>query len=139
MMAATRIFTLACRHAGAIVLRFGADASLTDTKYDALADGLLIVRYLFGLTGPSLTTGALGSTAMRTDPDAIKAYLESIRQQLDIDGSGSADALTDGLPIIRYLSGLRGDSLIVGAVDPLGERTTAEAIEACCRPRCRRG
>src|SRR5262249_26309864 len=30
------------------------DASVIATKYDALTDGLLVLRYLFGLTGPSL-------------------------------------------------------------------------------------
>jgi hypothetical protein len=106
------------------------DASITATKYDALTDGLLVIRYLFGLTGPSLTAGALGSTATRTDPAAIKTYLDGIRTSLDIDGNGTADALTDGLLIIRYLFGLRGSSLIAGAVDPLATRTTAPAIEA---------
>jgi len=106
------------------------DASITETKYDALSDGLLTIRYLFGLTGPALTNGALGSTATRTDPAVIKAYLDDLRPALDIDGNGTADALTDGLLIIRHLSGLRGDALIAGAVGPLATRTTAEAIEA---------
>ena len=33
---------------------------------DALADGLLIIRYLFGLSGPPLINGAVGSGATRT-------------------------------------------------------------------------
>jgi hypothetical protein len=106
------------------------DASSTATKYDALTDGLLIIRYLFGLTGTSLTTGAVGATATRTDPVAIKAYLDSIRPALDIDGNGTADALTDGLLVIRYLFGLRGDALIAGAVEPLATRKTASDIAA---------
>jgi hypothetical protein len=77
-------------------------ASLTVTQYDALTDGLLVIRYLFGLTGTALTNGALGGSATRTDPTAIKTYLDSVRPQLDIDGS--ADALTDGLLIIRTCS-----------------------------------
>jgi hypothetical protein len=105
------------------------DASVTATKYDALTDGLVIIRYLFGLTGTSLTSGALGGTATRSDPVAVKAYLDGIRTSLDIDGNGTADALTDGLLIIRYLFGLRGASLVAGAVDPLGSRKTATDIE----------
>ena len=50
------------------VATLDVDASISSTKYDALTDGLLIIRYLFGLTGSSLTTGALGGTATRTDP-----------------------------------------------------------------------
>ena len=107
-----------------------ADGSTTTTKYDALTDGLLIFRYLSGLTGPSLTTGALGGTATWTDPDAIKTHLDGIRPALDIDGNGTADALTDGLLIIRYLFGLRGPALIAGAVGPLATRKTAADIEA---------
>ena len=109
------------------------DASLTATKYDALTDGLIALRYLFGLTGASLTTGVLGPTATRTDPAAIKTYLDAIRPLLDIDGNGKADALTDGLLVVRYLFGLRGSALIGGAVDPLATRATAPAIEAYLR------
>jgi hypothetical protein len=99
-------------------------------KYDALTDGLIALRYLFGVTGTSLTTGALDTTATRADPAAIKAYLDAMRPALDIDGNGTADALTDGLLILRYLFGLRGSALIAGAVGPLATRTTAAAIEA---------
>jgi hypothetical protein len=112
-----------------VALSLDVDASVTATEYDAFTDGLLVIRYLFGLTGPSLTTGALGGTAGRTDPVTIKAYLDGIRPALDIDGNGSADALTDGLLIVRYLSGLRGTELIAGAADPLGIRKTAPDIE----------
>ena len=114
----------------AMVPTLDVDASLTATKYDALTDGLITLRYMFGLIGPSLTNGALGATATRTDPLAVKSYLDGIRTSLDIDGNGKTDALTDGLLILRYLFGLRGSSLIAGAFDPLGSRTTAAAIEA---------
>jgi Protein of unknown function (DUF1566) len=113
-----------------VIATLDVDASITASKYDALTDGLLIIRYLFGLTGTSLTNGALGGTATRTDPAVIKTYLDGIRTSLDIDANGTADALTDGLLILRYMFGLRGTSLIAGAVDPLGSRNTAAAIEA---------
>jgi len=106
------------------------DASIAATRYDALTDGLLTLRYLSGLTGTALTTGAVGDTATRTDPAAIKAYLDGMGSALDVDDDGEAEASTDGLLIIRYLFGLRGSALIAGAVDPLGNRTTAEAIES---------
>ena len=106
------------------------DVSQSATKYDALTDGLLILRHLFGLTGTSLSSGALGGTATRTDPVAIKNYLAGISSQLDVDGNGHADALTDGLLIVRYLFGLRGAALTAGAYDPSGSRTSAAAIES---------
>jgi predicted outer membrane repeat protein len=76
------------------------------------------------------TGSALGGTATRTDPAAIATYLDGIRASLDVDGNGAADALTDGLLILRYMFGLRGSSLVNGAVDPLGTRKTAQKIEA---------
>ena len=106
------------------------DASNTATRYDPLTDGLIIVRYLFGLTGPALTGGTLGSTASRTDPASLKEYLDRIRPLLDIDSDGVANALTDGLLILRYLFGLRGDALITGAIAPTATRRTAPEIEA---------
>jgi len=48
---------------------------------------------------------------------------------LDIDGNGTADALTDGLLMIRYLLGVRGDALIQGAVGDGAQRTSAIDIE----------
>jgi hypothetical protein len=49
--------------------------------------------------------------------------------RLDIDQSGNkVDALTDGLLILRYLLGVRGEPLIAGAVAPGATRRTAAAI-----------
>ena len=47
---------------------------------------------------------------------------------LDIDGNGAADALTDGLLVIRYLFGLRGAALIQSAVGTGAQRSTAADI-----------
>ena len=105
------------------------DRSLTATRYDALTDGVTILRYMLGNTGPSLTSGTSGATATRTDPAAIKSYLDFIRTSLDIDGNGVTDAMTDGLLILRYLFGLRGASLVTGAFDPAGSRNSAATIE----------
>jgi len=50
---------------------------------------------------------------------------------LDVDGNGGAEPLTDGVLVMRYLSGLRGEDLIAGAVDTEHcTRCTAEAIES---------
>jgi RHS repeat-associated protein len=97
--------------------------------YDALTDGLLSLRYLFGLTGASLVQNAVGMGATRSTPMAIGAYLDDIRPTLDIDGNGQADALTDGLLIIRYLFGLRGASLVANAIAPGAPRNDTPAIE----------
>ena len=44
---------------------------------DALTDGLLILRTLFGLSGTAVTNGAIGSNATRTSWTDIRAYLNS--------------------------------------------------------------
>jgi hypothetical protein len=49
---------------------------------------------------------------------------------LDIDANGSFDALSDGLIILRYAFGLRGDNLITGAISENAMRTNAADIEA---------
>ena len=49
---------------------------------------------------------------------------------LDIDADGNVDALTDGLIIIRYLFGLRGQALINGAIADNALRTEAADVEA---------
>ena len=98
--------------------------------YDALTDGLLTIRYLFGLTGTSMTNGAIGTNATRSDPTAIGTYLAGIQAPLDVDGNSHSDALTDGLLIIRYLFGLRDAALIQGAIAPDATRKTAADVEA---------
>lgn len=45
---------------------------------DALTDGLLALRYLFGFTGATLTNGAIGLGCTRCDAATIQAFLESI-------------------------------------------------------------
>ena len=98
--------------------------------YDALTDGLMVIRYLFGLSGTFVTAGAVGTGALTTDPAALNSYLLGIRSQLDVDGNGQSDALTDGLLILRYMFGLRGASLIQNAISPGASRNTAPAVES---------
>ena len=99
-----------------------------DGTYGALTDGLLAIRYLSGLTGPSLTTGVLGSGAAPTDPALVLNLLNDIRPLFDIDGNGQVDAPTDGLLLIRYLFGLKGSALVAGATGT-GALRTAQEIE----------
>jgi hypothetical protein len=70
-----------------------------------------------------------------TDPDAeeilvdigdnVTVTVNGSSCCLDIDGNGEADALTDGILILRYLFGFRGATLIDGAVAPDCTRCTA--------------
>jgi len=46
-----------------------------DGQSKALTDGLLLIRYLFGFSGDSLTAGAIGEGAERTTAEEIEAYI----------------------------------------------------------------
>jgi outer membrane biosynthesis protein TonB len=109
----------------------GYDIDFNNVVGDPLTDGLLILRYLFGFTGTTLTANALGGGATRTDPAAIVAYLDCVRADiLDPDGTGDSQPLEDGLILLRYFFGFRGAVLILNAVDTEDcTRCTAEEIE----------
>ena len=97
----------------------------------ALSDGLLTLRHLFGFTGSVLTLGALEPDAQRTDPAAITAYLDCIRLTLlDADGNGVAEPLSDGLLLLRYFFGFRGQTLVSNVIGNNCTRCDAESIEA---------
>ena len=98
--------------------------------YDALTDGLLLLRSIFGLDGDALVFGAVASNATVTSSQDILVEIDRLGILLDIDGNGEIDALTDGLLILRYLFGLEGDILIAGVVAQNATRVTAAEIEA---------
>ena len=113
-------------------LRLDVDAN---GSYEALGDGVLILRALFGLTGNALSSNALGvgSPFATLPPAALLAHIGDIRPLFDIDGNGQVDALTDGMMLFRYLSGVRGDAIIVQAIGAGARRTTATEIETYIR------
>lgn len=88
-----------------------------DGNFDAATDGVLLLRYLFGMRDATLTNAALGVNAER-NAAAISSYIASLGNGLDIDGDNSVKATTDGLLVLRYLLGLRGTALTSGAVIP---------------------
>jgi hypothetical protein len=98
---------------------------------DALTDGILILRYLFNFTGTALTQGAVAPNAARTDSSQIIAFLDGGRTtMLDVDGNGAADALTDGILVLRYLFSFTGTALTTGALAPNATRTSSTDIIA---------
>lgn len=95
---------------------------------NALTDGMLVLRYLLDFRGDSLTGTAVGAGATRSTSAEITNYLDPQRNaMLDVDADGIADALTDGILILRYMFGLRGEPLIEGALG--GEATRLNAVE----------
>ena len=64
----------------------------------------------------------------RAEPATTQAVAAT--EILDIDGNGSVEALTDGLLVVRYTFGLRGQALIQGVIGQGATRTTAAQIES---------
>ena len=90
---------------------------------------MIILRYLFGLTGSALTTNALGAGANRASEPQMTTYLINVLPYLDVDGNGRVDASTDGLMIVRKLLGLTGTAITQGVMGS-GATRTAVDIEA---------
>ena len=116
------------------ILLTGASGSNVDIdgneQFDALTDGLLVLRSMFGLTGTSLISGSVASDAIYTDATDIESRITGLGNRLDIDDNGNIDALTDGLIVLRYLFGLTGDTLVKGVVAADANRESAAEIEA---------
>ena len=101
------------------------DASGGLTKYDPATDGVMILRYLLGMTGDAITQGAMGATAVRS-PELARIELNNIRAFLDIDGNRRVEPLTDGVMIVRYMLGLRQPHVTAGVLGAGATRTLGE-------------
>lgn len=72
----------------------------SNNKVDALTDGLILLRYMFGLTNESLIAGAVATDATRSSALEITQYLatyEPGQAPADSDGDGVADTV-DAFP-----------------------------------------
>ena len=97
-------------------------------EVQALSDGLLVIRYLFGFADESLISGAVSSEQRELTQRDFR-YLDDALLELDIDGNEEAQALSDGLLLIRYLFGFTEDAPTVGVGDG-ATRVTADEISA---------
>jgi hypothetical protein len=95
---------------------------------DALSDGLLLVRYAFGLRGDKLVGDGVVADDSTLTAQEIEAKITDAQDIADIDGNGSVDPLSDGLLLLRHLFGFSGESLVKGVVHPDGSRQTADEI-----------
>jgi hypothetical protein len=102
-----------------------------DGEADALTDGVLVARWMFGFRGPVLVDDALSIACTRCTAAEIEMRLEEIEDDLDIDDDEETDPLTDGVLVVRWLFGFGGEQLISSAVDETHcMRCTATDIEA---------
>ena len=91
---------------------------------DALTDGLLLLRYAFGLRDEALTDGVIATNATLSASEVANVLNQS-SSITDIDADGELDALTDGLLLLRYLFDMRGDELINTAVSQTASRASS--------------
>jgi YVTN family beta-propeller protein len=90
---------LASRQTGAVISSF-LDSNIDrfdvdgDGYLQALTDGLIVIRYLFGFEGSALLQGAQSASAIRTSLDEVAGY---ILRFIDSDRDGSANAF-DAFP-----------------------------------------
>ena len=96
---------------------------------DALTDGLMMLRYYFGLRGDSVTLSAM-ATDSPLSSDEVVAEIEAAHDIADIDDDGKVEALTDALMLLRYLFGLEGEMITNQAVGQNANRSSHEAVQA---------
>jgi hypothetical protein len=81
--------------------------------------------------GGGIFVVAWESTYQDDSDDGVFAQRLAVPDRFDIDGNGATHPLTDGILIMRFLSGSTGSQLVNGAVDLDGcTRCDAAAIEA---------
>lgn len=100
------------------------------TATEALPDGLLLLRYLFGVRNDALMAGLTLTAPPSATTRTVEGTVAMLQAQLDIDLDGQTNATTDGLLVLRYLLGLRGEALVRGATAPNGTRRDANEIAA---------
>ncbi len=106
-----------------------------DGRVDALTDGLLLIRWQFGLTGPSLIANAVNAGATRTTAPAIEAYLK----QLGVHSGPNLltlTALVGGTGGASYTSSCDPGSVAVGLIVAQGliEPPDLGSITIRCAP-----
>ncbi|PNW32944.1 UNVERIFIED_CONTAM: hypothetical protein BEN50_19055 [Euhalothece sp. KZN 001] len=120
---------------------------------DLLTDGLQIFNAIANASGGGtfaqdevIPQAIAGDGALEFDSDDVPNGAEAVdifnylqvglnanpsngnSSVFDIDGDNSTDLLTDGILLIRFLSGFEGNSLVDGALSVDATRTTAEDI-----------
>jgi hypothetical protein len=99
-----------------------------DEEADALTDGLIMMRYSFGLRGDTMAQGAMSTNSVMSVAQ-VEERVKGSMKIADIDNDGDVDALTDGLLLLRHLFAMEDDSFTHGAVGQKAERKTKHAIK----------
>ena len=103
------------------------DFSDAPDQYSAATDGLILIRYLLGMTGGALTHGASGTNPRRNSA-LINDYFAGNRHRFDVDGDGHVLPESDGVMIVRRLMSFSGIALTANA--KRGTRTDRQVQDA---------
>ncbi|TAG02348.1 MAG: hypothetical protein EAZ43_09410 [Betaproteobacteria bacterium] len=99
-----------------------------DSIVSAATDGQLIRRFAARHHDGTLVNAAVGLSPQRSDAQAIEDRLRLMMPLLDVDQNGAVEAATDGVVIVRYQLGFRGDSLTANAIGVGARRSDALLI-----------
>jgi len=100
------------------------NAAAVNFDYDTNCTRMYFTRA--GITACPNSPYSPTAWAMHTLPATMPS---NQRCTFDIDGNGTAEAATDGVLLLRYMLGLRGNALIAGAVGLGAARQTATDIQ----------
>jgi LasA protease len=100
------------------------NAAAVNFDYDTNCTRMYFTRA--GITACPNSPYSPTAWAMHTLPATMPS---NQRCTFDIDGNGTAEAATDGVLLLRYMLGLRGNALIAGAVGLGASRQTATDIQ----------
>ena len=98
-----------------------------DGEVSPFTDGVVMLRWFFGIRGESLVNGVVGPGCTLCTPTQVEAAVAGLEPQLDIDLDGRKQPLTDGLLILRYLVD-GGEFMTQGAVGDECGRCDAPSI-----------
>ncbi len=103
-------------------------------------DGLLIARYLLGLSGAALIEGAYNPAFGTVTDITSRLGVLSSNNWLDIDGNGQSLAASDGVLLLRALFGLTGTAVTDNAFGaPPQARSDWAAIRGYLNTTCQLG
>ena len=89
-----------------------------------------MARHLAFVHDEALIAASIGSGSIRTSARDIETRLLDMSPLLDVDGNGLIDAATDGLLLLRYLLGIRGDALVANALGQGARRIQPSEVES---------
>lgn len=84
-----------------------------DGNFGFSTDGILLLAYSLGARGSDLEAFR-GDNEQRTGAE-IETQIEQLADSLDLDGNGRFDFGTDGIALLAYQLGIRGDQLSQGS------------------------